>query len=322
MEGKDQQTVPSVLQKLAQVWGVEVNHGRLEIPERIGSGYCRGYVFNEHIRMLILHYELHENLTIENPDVDISSKTILFKFQHIFSDPGKTSSDTLLKVVPSVLIATSGVNTDEVIPVHTNTAVINIEVDAHYLSGLFRVSEKSLVLQSLLQNTQPLVFEQMIYPLLQQVVDEIVTESVDATFELFFMRIKAEELICRLLMALEKRDEKHLYALNVQDVQTLYKVRDQVLEHLDTPPVIDDLAAVATMSPTKLKRLFKQIFGDSIFSYYQGFRIKEAARLLQENKLSVSDIGGRLGFTNLSHFSKVFHEHMGMNPKQYSRAKR
>ena len=82
------------------------------------------------------------------------------------------------------------------------------------MNGLFDLSEKSPVLQSLLQNTQPLLFEQMIYPSLQKIVDEIVTESVDETFELFFLRIKAEELICRLLMELEKRDEKHLYALN------------------------------------------------------------------------------------------------------------
>jgi AraC-like DNA-binding protein len=47
--------------------------------------------------------------------------------------------------------------------------------------------------------------------------------------------------------------------------------------------------------------------------------MKEAARLLKEEKLSVSDVGYELGFTNLSHFSRVFNEHIGMKPKQYSR---
>ena len=193
-------------------------------------------------------------------------------------------------------------------------------MDANYLNGLFDSSEKSPVLQSLLQNTQPLLFEQMIYPSLQKIVDEIVTESVDETFKLFFLRIKAEELVCRLLMELEKRDEKHLYALNIHDIQTIYKVKEQILEHLGTPPVIKELAVCANMSPSKLKRLFKQIFGNSIFSYYQEFRMKEAARLLKEEKLSVSDVGYQLGFTNLSHFSRAFKEHIGMMPKQYSRS--
>jgi AraC-like DNA-binding protein len=192
-------------------------------------------------------------------------------------------------------------------------------VDANYLNGLFDLSEKSPVLQSLLQNAQPLLFEQLIYPSLQKIVDEIMTESVDETFELFFLRIKAEELICRLLMELEKRDEKHIYPLNIHDIQTIYKVKELMLEHIEIPPVINGLAACANMSPSKLKRLFKQIFGDSIFSYYQKFRMKEAARLLKEEKLSVSEVGYRLGFTNLSHFAKVFKEHIGIKPKEYSR---
>ncbi|MGY4386593.1 AraC-like DNA-binding protein [Pedobacter sp. UYP24] len=37
-----------------------------------------------------------------------------------------------------------------------------------------------------------------------------------------------------------------------------------------------------------------------------------------EKRLSVSDVGYRLGFTNLSHFTKVFENHIGMKPKQYS----
>jgi AraC-like DNA-binding protein len=245
---------------------------------------------------------------------------ILFKFQNIFPKKEIVSTGKRLKTIPSVLIGTSRMNTDVIIPVDTNTATINIEVDANYLNGLFDLSEKSPVLQSLLQNTQPLLFEQMIYPSLQKIVDEIVTESVDETFELFFLRIKAEELICRLLMELEKRDEKHLYALNIHDIQTIYKVKGQMLEHLETPPVINELAICANMSPSKLKRVFKQIFGNSIFSYYQEFRMKEAARLLKEEKLSVSDVGYQMGFTNLSHFSRVFKEHIGMKPKQYSRS--
>ena len=91
-----------------------------------------------------------------------------------------------------------------------------------------------------------------------------------------------------------------------------------MLEQLGIPPTIRELAISANMSPTKLKRLYKQIFGNSIFSYYQEFRMKEAARLLKDEKLSVSEVGYQLGFTNLSHFSRVFNEYAGMKPKRYS----
>jgi AraC-like DNA-binding protein len=48
--------------------------------------------------------------------------------------------------------------------------------------------------------------------------------------------------------------------------------------------------------------------------------MKESARLLKEEKLSVSEVGYQMGFTNLSHFSRVFKEHIGMKPKQYTKA--
>lgn len=320
MERDIQHTEPIVLKRLAQLLGTDFKNWRLEIPEDFGKGYCRGLIFNAHIRMMVLNYELNRDLIIEKPDFDAPARMILFKFQNIIPKTDTQFAGEHSKAVPSVLIATSRINTDVVIPIRTNTMSINIEVDADYLNGLFYFSEKSPVLQSLLQNTQPLLFEEIIYPSLQKIIDEILSESVDETFKLFFLRVKAEELICKLLMELEKRDQKHLYDLNIRDVQTIYKVKEQILEHLEIPPVLKELAIFASMSPTKLKRLFKQIFGNSIFSYYQEFRMKEAAILLKEEKLSVSDVGYQLGFTNLSHFSKVFNDHMGMKPKQYSRS--
>lgn len=319
MKRNELQSAPYILVKLAQLLGTEIKNRRLEIPKKFGNGYCAGFVFNEHIRLLISNYELNEDIAIKNLEIDTSKRMIFFKFQNIFPRTGTLKTQKQPEAMPSVLIATSRINTDDIISIHTNTATINIEVDADYLNGLFDTPEKSSILQSLLQNTQPLLFEQIIYPFLQRIVDEIVTEKIDETFELFFLRIKAEELICRLLMELSKRQEEHLYALNSCDIQTIYKVKEQILNHLGTPPVIKELATFANMSPTKLKRLFKQIFGDSIFRYYQGFRMKEAARLLKEKQLSVSDVGYELGFTNLSHFSRVFKEHIGMKPKQYTK---
>lgn len=306
------QTVPAILLKFAQLLGTEVKNNRLSVPEKFGQGYCAGFVFNEHIRLLISNYVLHEDLMVSNPDINAAKRMLFFKFQNIFPKNDSPAS-------PSVLIGTSRLNTGEVIAIHSNTEVINIEVDAAYLSGQFDLLTRSPVLQGLLANEQPLLFEQMISPALQHIVNEMVAETDDA-FHLLFLRIKAEELICRLLMELEKREEKQMYPLNINDLQTIYQIKEQILARLDVPPVIAELAVLANMSPTKLKRLFRQIFGNSIFNYYQEFRMKEAARLLKDEQLSVSAAGYRLGFSNLSHFSRVFATQIGLKPKQYSRS--
>jgi AraC-like DNA-binding protein len=306
-----QGTEPEMFKQFADLLGTEVKDRRLDIPEDFGKGYCIGYDFNQHIRMMILNYELNQELLVENSNVNITSKTILFKFQNIFPIAG-------LKAKPSVLIATSSLNPDVVIPIHTQTATINIEVDASYLDNLFDRNTRSPVLQSLLQNSQPLLFEAFVFPSVMKVLNEILMKPATEPFTLFLMRIKAEELVCRLLMELENRKAQQLYPLNTRDIQIIFTVKQRLLEHMDKRPSIQELSAFAGMSPTKLKRLFQQIFGDSIVSYYQHFRMEEAARLLMEEKLSVSDVGYKLGFTNLSHFTRVFEDHIGMKPKKYS----
>ena len=107
MEKDKQQTVPNVLYRLAHLLGTEVKNRRLEIPEKFGKGYCAGFVFNEHIRMLISNYELNEDLVVKNPDINASKRMIFFKFQNIFPKTETLLTEKPLMEMPSVLIATS-----------------------------------------------------------------------------------------------------------------------------------------------------------------------------------------------------------------------
>jgi len=131
--------------------------------------------------------------------------------------------------------------------------------------------------------------------------------------------VKAEELIYLLFQELLKRQDTSMQALNVRDVKVIYQVKDRILSSMDSPPRVNELAKFSGMSESKLKRLFKQIFGYSIYNYYQSMRMKEAAYFLKEKKLMVSEVGHMLGFTNLSHFSRVFESHIGVKPKKYSK---
>lgn len=305
-----------ILAQFAELLGTKVKNNRVIIPEQCGKGYTASYVLSKHIAMLINHHVLYEEIAFESPENNISQQMIFFKFQNIITD-----SEVLSEVneLPSVQISTMGMNPNIVVPSHVNRSHINIIVDVDYLRESITSSEKSSVVQTILENDRPLLFEQIVQPSFQKVADEIVLGIIDKPFESFFYRIKAEELVCRLLMELGKREEKNIYPLNVRDIQTIYKVKELLLERFDTSPTINELVAFAGMSLSKVKRIFKQVFGDSIFNYYQTFRMQEAARLLKEEKLSVSEVGYRLGFSNLSHFSRVFEQHIGVKPKKYSK---
>ncbi|MGQ8870386.1 helix-turn-helix domain-containing protein [Myroides sp. TSA_177.3] len=307
-------TVPRVFTELAKYLDIQIEKGRIDIPSDKGVGYCIGYYLNENIRILITDYKLNKEISINNPELLSENKIILFKFQGILSD---STLEGKVKDIPRVLIATSRINTEDTIVIDCDSS-INIEIDANYLKNQLGREEHSPIIKGLLENNQPLLFEQLLYPDLSIILKEIMDSSVYESFELFYLKIKAEQIICSLLYQLEKRDNRYLYALNNYDIQTIYHIRDLILKNLTRAPQLKELVEISNMSLSKLQRLFKQVFGSTVFNYYQEFRIKEAARLLKEEKLSVSEVGYYLGFTNLSHFSQVFEKHIGVKPKKYT----
>ncbi|TDW51713.1 AraC-like DNA-binding protein [Flavobacterium sp. 270] len=105
--------------------------------------------------------------------------------------------------------------------------------------------------------------------------------------------------------------------MHIDDIKAVYAIKSRLQLNLNEPPNIALLAKEAHMSAPKLRKLFKQTFGKGVFEYYQSTRMQEAAQLLKEKRLTVSEAGYRLGFTNLSHFSRVFEQYMGMKPKKY-----
>lgn len=319
-KAKDLSPEMDILIPFAKLLGTQVEKNRVVIPEKYGKGYTASFVFSRHIGMLINDHMLYKEIAYRSGDHSLHKNMIFFKFKNIISEPKAGTPQGKNKELPSILISTMGLNADVIIPPNTHRAEINIIVDVDFLRELITSPEEVPVVQNILQNKQQLLFEQIVSPALQKAADEIITENMDEPFKLFFYRVKAEELVCRLLAELGKREEKRIYPLNVKDIQMLYNIKERMLRHLDTPQTVEELAKFAGMSESKLKRLFKQIFGNSVFSYYQSFRMKEAARLLKEEKLSVSEVGYRMGFSNLSHFTTMFEQHIGMKPKKYSQS--
>ncbi len=309
-----------LLSSFADILGTNIVDGQIVIPSHLGNGYVKGYNLNTSIKMMVRDYELKEDLFIRRKVTDKSIRNVAFSFHHILTK--NTQREGALNQLPSVQIATGGMDYEMFFPSSVKISVIVISIDLAYLQTLIGDITENTFLSQLLEKSQPSIFEELISPRLQEVAQEIVEAAVPKILEPFFLKLKAEELVCLTLSELLKRESKSAFhSLNIQDVQKIYEIRTHILDDLSKPPLVADLAKKATMSESKLKRIFKQIFGDSIYSYYQKFRIQSAANLLQQGNMSVSEVGYRLGFTNLSHFSQVFEEQIGVKPKRFSQNK-
>ncbi|KAA8482422.1 AraC-like DNA-binding protein [Arcticibacter tournemirensis] len=303
-----------MLAAFAREVGSVVENGRVEVPEKFGTGYIQGFNFDERLRMMIRNYELHQDFAISRRNQP--SNMLIFNFQHIINTT-KTPSGS--KLQPSVQITTQGLNAELFVPKNTVQNSIAMVIDASYLRKLIGTRVDHPVVNTILDNEQPLLFEEFVVAPLLKVVDDIVTAKVPLLLHDFYYKLKTQELICQLLIELVSRDEKKVYGLHIADIRMLYQVKERLLQNMEEAPSVAELTEFSGMSETKLKRLFNQVFGRSIFQYFQNFRMQEAARLLKEERLSVSEVGYQLGFSNLGHFAKVFEEVIGVKPKQYSK---
>jgi AraC family transcriptional regulator len=97
----------------------------------------------------------------------------------------------------------------------------------------------------------------------------------------------------------------------------LRKVLDYINSFLDQDLSLEALAGVASISKYHFISLFKQSMGMTPHQYVIQQRIERARILLRDPSLSISEISLACGFTNQSHFTRLFRKHTGVTPKTY-----
>ncbi len=106
-------------------------------------------------------------------------------------------------------------------------------------------------------------------------------------------------------------------SLPAADKESLLHAREILLKRLDCPPSLAELSRLIRMNDFKLKRLFKQYFGKTVYQFIREERMERAFVLLQEKRCNVTQAATAVGYTNVSHFSKAFHDYFGVLPHEF-----
>ncbi len=82
---------------------------------------------------------------------------------------------------------------------------------------------------------------------------------------------------------------------------------------------LDRVAKTVCLSRFRFSHLFKEIIGLTYQSYMNYVRIEQAKKLLNDDALSITDTGYAVGYSDLTHFERIFKKIVGSNPTQYRR---
>ena len=107
--------------------------------------------------------------------------------------------------------------------------------------------------------------------------------------------------------------------LQSADRQLLEKIVKLINENISNPNLnVEFLAENIGISRVHLYRKLKELTNQSTSDFIKTIRIKQAAELLADQKVQVSEVAYAVGFSNLSHFSNSFKEFYGISPTEYA----
>ena len=89
--------------------------------------------------------------------------------------------------------------------------------------------------------------------------------------------------------------------------------------HIYTMKSLDELSEISGYSYGYLSALFKKVTGNTLSTYYRTKKLDAAKLLLQENKLTATEISSLLNYASLYAFSKAFTNHFGISPKNFKK---
>jgi signal transduction histidine kinase/CheY-like chemotaxis protein len=114
------------------------------------------------------------------------------------------------------------------------------------------------------------------------------------------------------------QEKTSLPVMNQNDQKFMDKLIGLLDQNLSNPDInISYIARDLGFSRTGFYRKLKGLTDLSPVDFLAGYRLKRAAEMIMENKLTLADIAEETGFNSYPYFSKSFRKHFGVNPKDY-----
>lgn len=150
------------------------------------------------------------------------------------------------------------------------------------------------------------------------VLDTMLNNEYAGSMENIFLNAQMQMLLLYSLECMVGEREEMVFSCkflaNEADREKIEKAREVLLQHIGEPITIKELSRKVAINECYLKKGFKEMYGTTVFDFYQVQRMEHARYLLYEKGLSVTEVSLMLGYSSISHFSTAFKKHTGIKP--------
>jgi AraC-like DNA-binding protein len=150
------------------------------------------------------------------------------------------------------------------------------------------------------------------------VLQQIINSNINSAIRDLYIKGKIYELLSLHFQQGEVTDGEYCpFLVDEQNVLKIRKAKDIIISRMAEPPSLQELASEIGLNLKKLKEGFKQIYGDTVYSFLFDYKMEHARRLLESNQFNVNEVGLKVGYSTASHFIAAFKKKFGTTPKKY-----
>ncbi|MCJ8142035.1 AraC family transcriptional regulator [Ancylobacter sp. A5.8] len=131
-----------------------------------------------------------------------------------------------------------------------------------------------------------------------------------------FLGVKTVEFLCHVVAQLQQPLRSATPRLIGENARrkAIDTAADIYRREIEKPPSIEQLALRVGLNRNELSGGFREAFGLTPHAFAQARRMERARDLLREGRLSISEIGRRVGYEGYSSFARAYHAHFGHAP--------
>ncbi len=200
----------------------------------------------------------------------------------------------------------------------TNTWLISVLISIKNFHGLFSQEADYITFLSEDNKDKKYYKDGRISPSMAIALNQLINFNLNQSIKGLYFKGKAYELLSLYFNRGEEADiEQCPFLVDEANVIKIRKAKDIVISRMSEPPSLNELADEIGLSLKKLKEGFKQIYGDSVFSFLFDYKMEFARKLLESGEHNVNEVGLKVGYSTSSHFIAAFKKKYGTTPKKY-----
>jgi AraC-like DNA-binding protein len=311
------------LDELAVKLKTTVKDHVLTVPANLGAGTIRAYSVNDHLSYAIVNLKLDSDLELIREPGEVEGFALCF-------NQVDTQKELQVGVRQPILTDKRFFRNDIFLTDSRDSAFLRIAsgstvkklliFSTRELASLYLPEDILLKLESFARENSINENPYFISLPHRTVLNELFEIKENDPLNNIKMITSIIQLVEKFLYSFLRQEQANLpRTVKKNDLESMQHVEQILSSRLEGFPSLESLAHEVFMSTSKLKTLFKQIYGHTLYDYYNKSRLQRSRELLIAGHCSIKQAGSEIGFSNLSHFAKAFKKEFGILPRDLTR---